>query len=168
MSKREDPRPETLPQRVKRLRLERDLSQRELACPGVSYAYISRIEAGTRQPSVKALRKLAAKLGVSTEYLETGVEPDKHVFVIVRLCEGSTELVAVLTDPVEAEEWAAVAEDAENAYEDGVLPPIHTRNVLYSVVTCLPDDQDLLATYARENLASKVPWKIGRPEPAPA
>jgi tetratricopeptide (TPR) repeat protein len=38
----------------------------------VSYAYISRIEAGARTPSVKALRKLAQKLGVSVEYLETG------------------------------------------------------------------------------------------------
>src|SRR2546421_7341728 len=65
---------ETIGQRLKRLRLDRHMSQRELAAPGVSYAYISRIEAGTRQPSVKALRRLAAKLGVSAEYLETGSE----------------------------------------------------------------------------------------------
>jgi tetratricopeptide (TPR) repeat protein len=58
--------------RLKRLRLERSLSQRELSGPGVSYAYISRIEAGARTPSVKALRMLARKLGVSVEYLETG------------------------------------------------------------------------------------------------
>ena len=67
---------ETIGQRLKRLRLERGLSQRELAAPGVSYAYISRIEAGTRQPSVKALRKLAGKLAVSADYLETGSELD--------------------------------------------------------------------------------------------
>jgi transcriptional regulator with XRE-family HTH domain len=60
--------------RLRRLRQERSLSQRELAGPGVSYAYISRIEAGTRRPSVKALRTLARKLGVSPEYLETGSE----------------------------------------------------------------------------------------------
>src|SRR5215218_8869759 len=58
--------------RLKRLRLERGLSQRELSGPGVSYAYISRIEAGARTPSVKALRMLARKLGVTVEYLETG------------------------------------------------------------------------------------------------
>lgn len=51
-----------------------DLSQRELAAEGVSYAYISRIEAGTRSPSVKALRMLAPKLGVSVDYLETGTQ----------------------------------------------------------------------------------------------
>lgn len=63
---------ETVAERLRRLRVQRGLSQRELACPGVSFAYISRIEAGTRQPSVKALRQLAAKLGVTTAYLETG------------------------------------------------------------------------------------------------
>src|SRR5689334_16656011 len=50
------------------------MSQRELSSPGVSYAYISRIEAGARRPSVKALRMLAKKLGVSADYLETGSE----------------------------------------------------------------------------------------------
>jgi transcriptional regulator with XRE-family HTH domain len=67
---------ETIGQRLKRLRLDRGLSQRELAAPGVSYAYISRIEAGTRQPSVKALRRLAGKLGVTADYLETGSDLD--------------------------------------------------------------------------------------------
>jgi transcriptional regulator with XRE-family HTH domain len=63
---------EGIGERLKRLRLERGFSQRDLSSPGVSYAYISRIEAGARTPSVKALRMLAAKLGVSVEYLETG------------------------------------------------------------------------------------------------
>jgi tetratricopeptide (TPR) repeat protein len=67
-------RAETISVRLRRLRLERGLSQRELSSPGVSYAFISRIEAGTRQPSVKALRMLAKKLNVSVEYLETGRE----------------------------------------------------------------------------------------------
>ena len=64
--------PESIGLRLRRLRLERGLSQRELSSPGVSYAYISRIEAGARRPSVKALRQLARKLQVSPEYLETG------------------------------------------------------------------------------------------------
>jgi tetratricopeptide (TPR) repeat protein len=69
-----EPGREPIGVRLRRLRLERGFSQRELASPGVSYAYISRIEAGTRRPSVKALRMLARKLGVSPEYLETGSE----------------------------------------------------------------------------------------------
>ena len=39
--------------------------------PSVSYAYISRIESGPRQPSVKMLRKLAPKLSVTFASLET-------------------------------------------------------------------------------------------------
>jgi transcriptional regulator with XRE-family HTH domain len=68
------PKRETIGERLRRLRLERGLSQRELSERGVSYAYISRIEAGARRPSVKALRLLAKKLGVSADYLETGSE----------------------------------------------------------------------------------------------
>jgi transcriptional regulator with XRE-family HTH domain len=65
-------RRESIGQRLRRLRIEHGLSQRDLSSPGVSYAYISRIEAGARAPSVKALRRLAGKLGVSVEQLETG------------------------------------------------------------------------------------------------
>src|SRR5215468_1104556 len=67
---------ESVGARLRRLRLERGLSQRQLSAPGISYAYISRIEAGARRPSVKALRMLAAKLGVTAQYLETGSHLD--------------------------------------------------------------------------------------------
>ena len=46
--------------------------QRALASEGVTYAYISRLEANARTPSIKALRKLATKLDVSVHWLETG------------------------------------------------------------------------------------------------
>ncbi len=52
--------------------MELGLSQRELASEGVSYAYISRLEADARRPSIRALRTLAPKLGVSAHWLETG------------------------------------------------------------------------------------------------
>lgn len=96
---------ETVGVRLRRLRLERGLSQRELSGPGVSYAYISRIEAGERRPSVKALRVLASKLEVSAEYLETGREitadEDRELRLAdaelaIRLADDSTEAVAQL------------------------------------------------------------------------
>ena len=62
----------TVGERIRERRLALGLSQRDLASEGVSYAYISRLEANTRRPSVRALRKLAAKLGVSAHWLETG------------------------------------------------------------------------------------------------
>ena len=63
---------ETLGARVRRLRTERGLSQREIGGPGVSYAYVSRIEKGERTPSLRAIRTMAAGMGVTPEYLETG------------------------------------------------------------------------------------------------
>ena len=62
----------TVGERIRQRRLELGLSQRDLAEPGVSYAYISRLEANARTPSVHALRKLAPKLQVSVHWLETG------------------------------------------------------------------------------------------------
>jgi len=61
-------------ERVRTLRVALGISQRELAEPGVTYAYGSRIEAGQRRPCEKALRSLAAKLGTTAHYLETGSE----------------------------------------------------------------------------------------------
>src|SRR5204862_4489226 len=104
---------ETIGQRLKRLRLERRLSQRELSAPGVSYAYISRIEAGTRQPSVKALRRLAAKLGLTAEYLETGSELHPSDRRELRLAD--LELAVRLGEAEEVEEplEALLAEAAD-------------------------------------------------------
>ena len=92
---------ETIGARLKRLRLERGLSQRELAVPGVSYAFISRIEAGSRQPSVKALRRLAAQLDVTPEYLEFGRDIDETEERELRVAEA--ELTLRLGDAAAAE-----------------------------------------------------------------
>jgi tetratricopeptide (TPR) repeat protein len=48
------------------------MSQRQLAFPGCSAAYISRIEAGKRIASERILRELARRLDVREEYLATG------------------------------------------------------------------------------------------------
>jgi transcriptional regulator with XRE-family HTH domain len=95
--------PETIGERLRRLRTDRGLSQRELAAPGVSYAYISRIEAGTRQPSVKALRKLAAKLEVTTEYLENGRDLDESEARELRLADAELALRLAPTPAADAE-----------------------------------------------------------------
>ena len=102
---------ESIGQRLKRLRLEHGLSQRELASPGVSYAYISRIEAGTRQPSVKALRRLAAKLGVSAEYLETGSQLDPAEQRELRLADLELAVRLSQSEGIE-EQLEALVDDA--------------------------------------------------------
>lgn len=112
-------RAETVGERLKRLRLERGLSQRELASPGVSYAYISRIEGGTRQPSVKALRKLARRLEVAVAYLETGRSIDEAEERELRLADA--ELALRLGDRAEAEaQLQALAEEAASTGDRAV------------------------------------------------
>jgi transcriptional regulator with XRE-family HTH domain len=98
----EDRTTEGVGQRLKRLRLARGFSQRDLSSPGVSYAYISRIEAGARTPSVKALRKLSQKLGVSVEYLETGRDIREVDDRELRLADAELEIR--LSDDVSAAE----------------------------------------------------------------
>jgi tetratricopeptide (TPR) repeat protein len=48
------------------------VSQRRLAFPGCTAAYISRIEAGERIPSLQLLRELGRRIGVSADWLATG------------------------------------------------------------------------------------------------
>ena len=67
-----DRQPSSVGERIRERRLALGLSQRALAGEGVSYAYISRLEANDRRPSVRCLRTLAARLGVSAYWLETG------------------------------------------------------------------------------------------------
>ena len=65
--------------RLRQLRLERGLTQSQLAEPDYSYAYVSSIEAGRRTPSVKALDFFAAKLGVHPQELATGRSPAREL-----------------------------------------------------------------------------------------
>jgi tetratricopeptide (TPR) repeat protein len=60
--------------RLREARERAGLSQRQLAFPGCSAAYISRVEAGQRIASPSLLRELARRLRVSEEYLATGAD----------------------------------------------------------------------------------------------
>jgi transcriptional regulator with XRE-family HTH domain len=106
---------ETIGQRLRRLRHECGLSQRDLASPGVSYAYISRIEAGARRPSVKALRQLAPKLGVSVEYLETGKDLSDRDQRELRLAEAELKLRLEQDSETAEAELSGLLADAEGA-----------------------------------------------------
>jgi tetratricopeptide (TPR) repeat protein len=60
--------------RLKASRERAGLSQRQLAFPGCTAAYISRLEAGARVPSLQMVNQLALRLDVSGQWLATGVE----------------------------------------------------------------------------------------------
>jgi tetratricopeptide (TPR) repeat protein len=60
--------------RLKSARERAGLSQRQLSFPGCTAAYISRLEAGARVPSLQMVNQLALRLEVSGQWLATGVE----------------------------------------------------------------------------------------------
>jgi tetratricopeptide (TPR) repeat protein len=67
---------EGLPERFRALRKQRRLSSSALADPRYSVSYVSQIERGHRRPSQEALEYFARRLGVSPDFLRTGVPDD--------------------------------------------------------------------------------------------
>ncbi len=64
--------PVALGKRLREARRSAGLSQRDLSFDGCTAAYVSRIEAGARVPSLQILHRFAERLGLSAEYLATG------------------------------------------------------------------------------------------------
>ncbi|WP_432148585.1 helix-turn-helix domain-containing protein [Streptomyces sp. bgisy029] len=91
---------ETIGRRVHRLRAERGLTQREVAEPSYTAAYISTVEAGKVRPSEKALRHIAERLGITYEEVVSGRPARLATELRVRL----TDALRVLTteDPAAA------------------------------------------------------------------
>jgi transcriptional regulator with XRE-family HTH domain len=80
--------------RLRRLRLAQGLTQRELAAPKYTHAYVSTIEAGRRTPSREALEHFAGRLGVDVDELRTGKPADLEARLHVRLIGARVDLSA--------------------------------------------------------------------------
>ena len=102
--------------RLREARERAGLSQRQLSFPGCSPAYISRIEAGDRIPSLQLLREMGRRLGVSEDYLATGTERGDEIATVIQ-----AEL-ALRLDEVEA-----ATELYEAALERGTTPEERSR-----------------------------------------
>jgi len=68
--------PRQVGRRLREARERAGLSQRDLAFPGCTNAYISRIESGNRIPSLQVIHQFARRLGLSPQFLATGVEEE--------------------------------------------------------------------------------------------
>jgi tetratricopeptide (TPR) repeat protein len=64
--------PVAVGQRLRHAREAAGLTQRDLSFEGCTAAYVSRIEAGARVPSLQILREFGKRLGVSADFLATG------------------------------------------------------------------------------------------------
>ena len=98
--------PHAVGRRLREARARAGLSQRQLSFQGCSPAYISRIEAGDRIPSLQLLREMGRKLGVSEDYLATGKERDDDASVLIE-----AELALRLDEPEVAHKLYAEALD---------------------------------------------------------
>ncbi len=110
MVKRDDP--ETIGRRVQRLRRERGLTQRQLAEPAYTPAYVSTLEAGRVRPSDEALRHLAERLGVAFDELATGRPAHLATDLRLRLTEAQRTLTGGDTAQA-AEQYARLLAEAE-------------------------------------------------------
>lgn len=67
--------PVAVGRRLREARASAGLTQRDLSFDGCTAAYVSRIEAGARVPSLQILHEFAKRLAVTPEYLATGRPP---------------------------------------------------------------------------------------------
>ncbi|WP_326946289.1 helix-turn-helix domain-containing protein [Amycolatopsis sp. NBC_01307] len=78
---------ETVGERLRELRTERGLTQRQLAGPQYSAAYVSSVETGARTPSGDALRFFALQLGIEPDELLGGSSPRELLELDIELIE---------------------------------------------------------------------------------
>jgi transcriptional regulator with XRE-family HTH domain len=135
--------PAAVGRRLRDARVAAGLSQRQLSFPGCSAAYISRLEAGDRVPSLQLLRKLAVKLGADDQYLATGVERIEQLPPDQVEAEVERRLAGELPENAEARPAGGLADPAERAR---VLWE-HSRALVQS------GDRRAAAHYARDALA---------------
>ncbi len=96
----------TVGERIRRLRLERGLSQSELGQPRLSKGFISQVESGRSRPSPESLRFIAARLGVPLLALLPGMEAANQRAFLLRaagaaVAAGQATQAGALLDEVE-------------------------------------------------------------------
>ena len=74
--------------RLRDLRIQAGLTKTALAKPRYTVSYVSQIEAGRRVPSPEALAFFAGQLGVTSDYLATGVPEEIAVGAVTGLLAG--------------------------------------------------------------------------------
>ena len=101
---------DSLGDRVRELRLQRGLTQEELAGARFTKEYLSQIERGVSRPTRTTIFWLAARLGADPTFLETGVG-------------GELELVELAEAALEQQDYAAVCEALAGASFPVALQP---------------------------------------------
>ncbi|KOG43106.1 helix-turn-helix domain-containing protein [Streptomyces resistomycificus] len=158
MSERDDP--VTIGRRVQQLRVDRGLTQKQVAEPAYTPAYISTLEAGRVRPSDEALRHLADRLGVGFEELATG--RPAHLVTELRLrLTGAQRTLATGATEAAAEGFAAVLTEAT---AHGVAG--ERADALLGLGECAVDTGELATARFHFEQAEEVLASAGAPLPA--
>src|SRR6187397_1684933 len=165
--------PREVGRRLREARERAGLSQRQLSFPGCSPAYISRIEAGDRIPSLQLLREMGRRLGVSEDYLATGKERGDDASVLIE-AELAEKLYLEALDRAESKDERARAlaglgqiafragkpreaigrfEEARVLWQDGVANHPGTADSLGRAYAMVDQMESSIATF-RESLAA--------------
>lgn len=112
----------SLGERVRGLRLERGLTQQELAGDYCSKEYVSQIERGRTRPTAETLQWLAQQLGVDRDYLERGVASADY--------ERSEALVARIEALVTGKRYGEAVEAAAGFVAFPEAPELELRALL--------------------------------------
>ncbi|PSM41838.1 transcriptional regulator [Streptomyces dioscori] len=110
MAERDDPG--IIGRRVQQLRTERGLTQKQLAEPAYTPAYVSTLEAGRVRPSEEALRHIAERLGVAYEELATGRPAHLATDLRLRLTDAQRTLATGEAE-IAAEQYTALLAEAQ-------------------------------------------------------
>lgn len=158
MSDRDDPG--TIGRRVQQLRADRGLTQRQLAEPAYTPAYISTLEAGRVRASDEALRHIAERLGVAFEEIVTGRPAHLVTDLRLRLTEAQRALATGDAEAA-AEQYAALLAEAE---AHGFAEP--QAEALLGLGECGIDAGELGAARGHFERAEQVLAEAGAPLPA--
>jgi tetratricopeptide (TPR) repeat protein len=107
------PRHHELAERFRELRERAGLTKTALAKPRYTVSYVSQIESGRRNPSSEALAFFSQRLGVSPQYLTTGIPEGIDLRLRYRLEEGRTALREARIEDAERLATSVIAQAEE-------------------------------------------------------
>jgi transcriptional regulator with XRE-family HTH domain len=121
-----------LGRRMKQRREGLGISQRQLAFPGCTAAYISRLEAGARNPSRQMIDAIAERLQTTREWLETGIGPQDgsaagDVILVLSITDVDDEMGRWRESGGEPVTWASLDEDERRAVIDAMREAALTK-----------------------------------------
>ena len=112
--------------RIRDLRVQAGLTKTALARPRYTVSYVSQIESGRRTPSSEAIQFFAGQLGVSADYLATGIPEDIDEQLRYRLEEAR----GAIRDGRSCEAQRLAENATAQAEEYGLAPLAHQGKVL--------------------------------------